>query len=1025
MKKKIVHRSCVHGRFFAANMIVVITLFYMLLSNVVNVSAAELLPYAGNNLKYALIKNSSVAATDSGFVRIMNMTDALYIEECDDEFQVTARKKIDKELSIYGGFYSGTDAYYFVFGQNNTAEDTTAEVVRVVKYSKKWERLGAACLTGDEAFGHQVRYPFDYGNVSMEEYDGILYIVTGHEGYVDPQYNQGHQGFLMFAVDESTMTGSIKAADLWHSFSQHLAINDSGDIYVLEESDGDRMTKVTRYKVNSTAATKVPVLKYGGTHTSAWAIPTYATANAIAISDRNVLAVGTSIDQTRYDDSDYTKSYNIYLTITPMDNFTGTATTIKWLTSDNLTSGYRDVKLTKINDNRFLICWEQKAAEDSIAAEDDYDSMSTHVLHYEFVDGNGNVIGSEHKVAAAISECEPVVKDGKVVFYSSDGGCVAFYTIDAATGAFRKKLYKLAGENAEWDYSDGILTVTGSGELYAGMGSTTFSAIKDKVTKLVVGDGITKINEKSFYNLSNLTEVSLGKDITDIGDRAFGYCAFKEIRIPRGVKTIGNNAFYGNQKVRSVYIPNTVETIGEDILWTGFYWTSNYAKVVYATIYCDKVSTAASYAEEAGIKCIHPTVTLQDQTVSCTGEAVTIDEAAKTVTTGELTYTYYIDQNCTVSTNAGNSGAAGEGKAPLYAGTYYVVGKAASDDVFSEVTSDVVKLVIHHTVEEVAAKAATCTEDGNISYYKCSGCGRYFYDEEGLSAADEASVIVPALGHDYGEWQVTSAATQSAYGIETRYCKRDSSHQIMRYIPKLTDTVSDDVTAGSETGDATSGNEQRTDVSGTGGEKAVYTEAQMPEDVGTKISDDNTEAVYMVVASADGLPSVAFVESDGGSSVKSVVIPDTIVSDGIEYKVTAIADYAFGYNTNLTKVKIGNHVTKVGAAAFTGCSKLKTVTIGENVTTIGDSAFSGCKALTKIILPEKTVNIGKQAFKDCKKLKTIIIKSKKLTGKTVSKNAFKGVSAKTVIKVPKAKKKAYTKLFRKKGLSQKVKVKSL
>ena len=38
-------------------------------------------------------------------------------------------------------------------------------------------------------------------------------------------------------------------------------------------------------------------------------------------------------------------------------------------------------------------------------------------------------------------------------------------------------------------------------------------------------------------------------------------------------------------------------------------------------------------------------------------------------------------------------------------------------------------------------------------------------------------------------------------------------------------------------------------------------------------------------------------------------------------------------------------------------------------------------------------------------------------------NAFKGVGDKVTIKVPKGKKKAYTKLFRKKGLSKKVKIK--
>ena len=62
-------------------------------------------------------------------------------------------------------------------------------------------------------------------------------------------------------------------------------------------------------------------------------------------------------------------------------------------------------------------------------------------------------------------------------------------------------------------------------------------------------------------------------------------------------------------------------------------------------------------------------------------------------------------------------------------------------------------------------------------------------------------------------------------------------------------------------------------------------------------------------------------------------------------------------------------------------------------------------------------------FKVCKKLKTITIKSKKLTAKNIKKGAFKGLGKGVTIKVPKGKKKAYTTLFRKKGLSKNVKIK--
>ena len=93
------------------------------------------------------------------------------------------------------------------------------------------------------------------------------------------------------------------------------------------------------------------------------------------------------------------------------------------------------------------------------------------------------------------------------------------------------------------------------------------------------------------------------------------------------------------------------------------------------------------------------------------------------------------------------------------------------------------------------------------------------------------------------------------------------------------------------------------------------------------------------------------------------------------------------------------------------------------VTALGSKAFKTDKSVKTIIIPKSIKNISNNAFKGNKKLNIIIIKTNKLTKKTVAKKAFKGVGNNVKIKVPKSKKKAYIKLFRKKGLSNKVKIK--
>ena len=74
----------------------------------------------------------------------------------------------------------------------------------------------------------------------------------------------------------------------------------------------------------------------------------------------------------------------------------------------------------------------------------------------------------------------------------------------------------------------------------------------------------------------------------------------------------------------------------------------------------------------------------------------------------------------------------------------------------------------------------TCTEPGSADctcdYEHTNGaahpsCNRTWTDE------------VPALGHDWDDWQVTTPATCTKEGVETRYCKHDHSHVETRPIP--------------------------------------------------------------------------------------------------------------------------------------------------------------------------------------------------------------------------------------------------
>lgn len=126
---------------------------------------------------------------------------------------------------------------------------------------------------------------------------------------------------------------------------------------------------------------------------------------------------------------------------------------------------------------------------------------------------------------------------------------------------------------------------------------------------------------------------------------------------------------------------------------------------------------------------------------------------------------------------------------------------------------------------------------------------------------------------------------------------------------------------------------------------------------------------------------------------------------GCQYKVTKA-----GAEVSLIK-------TNKKAKRVTIPAVIKVNGVTYKVTSIGAKAFNGSKKLTKVTIGINIKKISNNAFYKCKNLKMVTIKSVLLTKKTASKRAFKGISRKMVMKVPKKMKKVYVKIF--KGLKVK------
>ena len=144
------------------------------------------------------------------------------------------------------------------------------------------------------------------------------------------------------------------------------------------------------------------------------------------------------------------------------------------------------------------------------------------------------------------------------------------------------------GENLTWTLVDGVLTISGMGQMDDyGFGEAPWYEFKDSIQSVEFGDGITHIGENAFrdcvgltemvvpdnitsighaafYGCNNLVDVTLSENLTSIGSYAFCDCwNIKEIEIPHGVTTIESYVFYNCSALSSAILPEGVTAIGD------------------------------------------------------------------------------------------------------------------------------------------------------------------------------------------------------------------------------------------------------------------------------------------------------------------------------------------------------------------------------------------------------------------------------------------------------------------------------
>ena len=140
---------------------------------------------------------------------------------------------------------------------------------------------------------------------------------------------------------------------------------------------------------------------------------------------------------------------------------------------------------------------------------------------------------------------------------------------------------QMCGDDLYWEYADGVLTITGTGDMYdyADGANVPWYDVRGNIKTVILPDAMTKIGQNAFYRCTNLTTINMPASLIAIGEKAFAQDSklIGALTLPATLAEIGERAFYNCIGVdRYTIQAMTPPVLGDDVFKyananTGFY----------------------------------------------------------------------------------------------------------------------------------------------------------------------------------------------------------------------------------------------------------------------------------------------------------------------------------------------------------------------------------------------------------------------------------------------------------------------
>ena len=468
-------------------------------------AVAQCVAYSGSNVndqdyvQWSDTVKSYLTVCDNGnYMRVQSgaIEGKLLVEYYSSDFEPLSTKLIDNELPIFGAFYDSGNNYYVLSGQENPKQNDSLEVFRITKYDKNWNKIKSCGL-----YGANTTVPFDAGSARMTHSGDHLLVRTCHEMYKSSDGNN-HQSNVTIEVDMPSMTitdsytgvMNVDYGYVSHSFNQFIK-TDGNHIVALDHGDAHpRSAVLVKYNSDFTTGKFFPSYFDKVSNIDVVTYPEYTAGHynytGAAIGGFDVSSSSYIVAQSTVD-LDYintSETRNVYVSAVSKDLSTNKLNKITSYAEG--TASASAPQLVKINNNSFLLLWSRDTKVSCVK-----------------LNADGTVNGGIHTFEGSLSDCQPVIKNGRAVWYVYDKNNVTFNSLNLSNLDDIKTVDVKTGHDYETKYAsktDGTVTQTCKSCGYVNkftvptsttvywrtdLSNTSFSSVLSK-TQFSVGDSI-------------------------------------------------------------------------------------------------------------------------------------------------------------------------------------------------------------------------------------------------------------------------------------------------------------------------------------------------------------------------------------------------------------------------------------------------------------------------------------------------------------------------------------------------------